>query len=431
MECQTLERVDLYARRDLPGDPLPINVTPVVINNDVPTDGELRQVAGELTNGQAAGASGMHAKHIKEWLNDMQWEEDPEGHGINGAGDNWRLFVQLVQAAWTHGTIPRQLLWIIVVLIPKGGGDYRGIGLLEPIWKCIERVIDHQLDAINLHDSLHGCCHNRGTGTAVIKAKLAQQLSYLELRPFYGIFLDLWKAFNAMDWERCILVLEGYSAGPRMIRLICGFWSNAIMVCRAAGNYRTAFKAGCGVTQGRPMLAKLFNIMVDAVVRKWIQQLRVDREYDEKEFAEYIATFFAIFYVDDAYLASWDAEFLQYALTHLVHLFECIGLQMNTTKTQTMICTPGRIRTQLPTESYCRMQQGQVSASNWNSCNVDCWQCGKVLKASSLGPHLADVHNIYQQAVVAKELLEDQPPVLYRLVWATLKSIASSAILDL
>jgi hypothetical protein len=83
------------------------------------------------------------------------------------------------------------------------------------------------------------------------------------------------------------------------------------------------------------------------------------------------------------------------------------------TKTQTMICTPSRIRTQLPTESYRRMRQGQVSASNWNSHDVECWQCGKVLKASSLGRHLADVHDIYQQAVVAEELLEDGPPVLY------------------
>ncbi len=116
------------------------------------------------------------------------------------------------------------------------------------------------------------------------------------------------------------------------------------MVCRAAGNYGTAFKAGRGVTQGGPLSAKLFNIMVDAIVWEWIQQLWVDGDYDEKEFAEYMATFFAIFYVDDAYLASWDAEFLQYALTHLVHLFKRIGLQTNTTKTQTMICTPGRIR---------------------------------------------------------------------------------------
>jgi hypothetical protein len=309
MERQRLERVDLYAWRESPGDPLPINVTPVMINDDVPTDGKLQQVAGELTNGRAAGASGMCAEHVKEWLNGVQWEEDPEGHGVNSAGDNWHLFVQLVQAAWTHGTIPRQLLWIIVVLILKGGGDYRGIGLLEPVWKCIEWVIDHQLDAINLHDSLHGCRHNRGTGTAIIKAKLAQQLSYLELRPFYGIFLDLRKAFDPMDRERCIMVLEGYDAGPRMIRLIHGFWHDAIMVCRAAGNYGTAFKAGRGVTQGGPLLAKLFNIMVDAIVWEWIQQLWVDGDYDEKEFAEYMATFFAIFYVDDAYLASWDAEF--------------------------------------------------------------------------------------------------------------------------
>ncbi len=300
-----------------------------------------------------------------------------------------------------------------MVLIPKGGRDYCRIGLLEPVWKCIKRVIDHRLDTINLHDSLHGCRHNRGTGTAIIEVKLAQQLSYLELRLFYGIFLDLRKAFDAMDRERCLMVLEGYGAGPRMIRLIRGFWRDAIMVCRVAGNYGTAFKAGRGVTQGGPLSAKLFNIIVDAVVWEWFHQLWLGREYDEMEFAEYIATLFAIFYVDDAYLASWDPEFLQYALTHLVCLFKCIGLQTNTTKTQTMICTPGKIRTQLPTESYRRMQQGQVSASNWKSRNVECQQCGKVLKASSLDRHLADIQDIYQQAVVAEELLEDRPPVLY------------------
>ncbi len=210
------------------------------------------------------------------------------------------------------------------------------------------------------------------------------------------------------------MVLEGYGAGPRMIQLICGFWRNAIMVCRAGGNYGMAFKAGRSVTQGGPLSAKLFNIMVDAVVREWFCQLWLGREYNKTEFAEYIATLFAIFYVDDAYLASWDSEFLQYALNHLVCLFEHIGLQTNTTKTQMMICTPGKIRTQLPrTESYRRMRQGQVSASDWNSRNVECWQCGKALKASSLGCHLADIHDIYQQAVVAEELLEDQPPVLY------------------
>ncbi len=71
LKHQTLELVDLYARKDLPGNPLPINITPVKINNDAPSDGKLRQVVGKLTNGRAAGASGMRAKHVKEWLRDV------------------------------------------------------------------------------------------------------------------------------------------------------------------------------------------------------------------------------------------------------------------------------------------------------------------------------------------------------------------------
>ncbi len=71
LERQTLERVDLYARRASPGDPLKINVTQVKIKNDVPSDGKLRKVVSKLTNGRAAGATGMGAKHVREWLHGM------------------------------------------------------------------------------------------------------------------------------------------------------------------------------------------------------------------------------------------------------------------------------------------------------------------------------------------------------------------------
>ena len=54
-------------------------------------------------------------------------------------------------------------------------------------------------------------------GTAIIKAKLAQQFSFLELHPSYRVFLNLRKAFDVMDREQCLMILEGYGAGPRMI----------------------------------------------------------------------------------------------------------------------------------------------------------------------------------------------------------------------
>ena len=242
---------------------------------------------------------------------------------------------------------------------------------------------------------------------------MAQQLSYLELQPFYGVFLDLKKAFNAMDRERCIMILEGYGVGPRMIWLIRTYWRDAIMVCRASGNYGQPFKAGRGVTQGGPLLAKLFNILVDAVAREWFRQLREVGDYEEAEMDDLLSTFFAIFYVDNAYLASRDRDFLQCALDTVVGLFARVGLQTNTSKTQTMICTPGRIRTQLPLDSYRRKQRGRVTAAEWNARPVECRQCGKAMLASSLGRHLADVHDIYQSHVVSEELLEDRPPATY------------------
>ncbi len=62
------------------------------------------------------------------------------------------------------------------------------------------------------------------------------------------------KAFDTMDRERCLLILEGHGTGPNMCRLIRHFWDEATNVCRASGNYGTPFKAGRGVTQGGPVL---------------------------------------------------------------------------------------------------------------------------------------------------------------------------------
>ncbi len=88
----------MYARRQSPGDPLPLHLTPVKINDDVPMDSKIRIVAGGLTNGRAGGASGMHAEHVKAWLQGALGEEDPESQGnFVGHGDNWKLLVELVQ----------------------------------------------------------------------------------------------------------------------------------------------------------------------------------------------------------------------------------------------------------------------------------------------------------------------------------------------
>ena len=58
-----------------------------------------------------------------------------------------------------------------------------------------------------------------------------------------------------------------------MLGLIRTFWDEQQLVCRAARQYGEPFQAFRGVTQGGPLSPKIFNIMVDAVVREWISQL--------------------------------------------------------------------------------------------------------------------------------------------------------------
>ena len=64
--------------------------------------------------------------------------------------------------------------------------------------------MDARFSEIGLHDYLHGFRAKRGTGTGIMEAKLIQQLAFREQVPLYGIFLDLRKAFDAMDRSRCI-----------------------------------------------------------------------------------------------------------------------------------------------------------------------------------------------------------------------------------
>jgi hypothetical protein len=277
---------------------------------------------------------------------------------------------------------PPQLLWVIVVLIPKGGSNYRGIGLLEPMWKVCERVMDTRLNRIHLHESLHGCHDGRGTGTAVLEAKLAQKLAHLEQVPFYGVFLNLKKAFDSMDCERCLLILGGYGFGSKMIWLFQNFWANATMVCQASVNYGTLFQAEWGVTQGGPLSAKLFNILVDALAWEWLRELREGSALEPDEIDHLMATFFAIFYVNDAYLVSRDPDFLQRVLDILVNLFTQISLETNVQKMQTMICTPGRIHIQLPKDSYTQMRGGMTLAGEWESWMVVC--CHTLGRAAQL-----------------------------------------------
>ena len=84
--------------------------------------------------------------------------------------DLWGKVVELTQTAFREGNMTEEATWQTVVLIPKGKGKFRGIGLVEVIWKLLTLILHCRLTTIKLHDVLHGFREGRGTRTSSLMA---------------------------------------------------------------------------------------------------------------------------------------------------------------------------------------------------------------------------------------------------------------------
>ena len=165
----------------------------------------------------------MRAEHLKRWLaTARKVEEERETDGKEEAAmtaeggrpetaadqertesDNWTRFVDLVQLSFWEGKLAKEATWQAVVLIPKGKKDYRGIDLVEVMWKVVAAILNRQLTVfITYHNFLHEFQEGCGTGTATLEAKLLQQLAALREEVLYVIFLDLHKVYDALDRSR-------------------------------------------------------------------------------------------------------------------------------------------------------------------------------------------------------------------------------------
>ena len=147
------------------------------------------------------------------------------------------------------------------------------------------------------------------------------------------------------------------------------------------------FSANQGVMQGGPFSPCISNVMVDAIVCKWIRQVLGDEAENEGIGAE-ICSFLVAFCTDDGIIQARCPEMLQSSFDILIALFERVGLRTNTQKTKAMICIPGRIRARHTVEVYNNQQEGLISCKTWLCWKVDCDICGVQVTAASLNKHL-------------------------------------------
>ena len=134
----------------------------------IPEDKEITWAVLRILLNRSGGPSVMRAEHLRQWLIDETRDNSPDA-------TNWMKVVAIIKAAFQDGTMAEEFTCKTFVLIPKRKGDFRGIGLIEVLWKEIASLLNRRItEAISFHDTLHGFGLVRGTGTAAREPNLLQ-----------------------------------------------------------------------------------------------------------------------------------------------------------------------------------------------------------------------------------------------------------------
>ena len=181
-------------------------------------------------------------------------------------------------------------------------------------------------------------------GTASLEAKIFQQLTAMRETFLHEIFLDLHKAYGALDRDRCIYIMAGYGVGPRALHIIWAYWDRITLVGKDGGYYTPPFKGYRSVTQGDPLPSTIFNVAVDAVIRHWVVVVAPTKAGVEG-LTVLVQNPAAYLYADAGLVAFHRTERLQRSFDVFTDLFDWFGLRKKSKKMVRMACqtchTPG------------------------------------------------------------------------------------------
>jgi len=225
-----------------------------------PSDKEIRAAVGRL-NLSSPGVSGIGAAAVKATV-------------MSDRG--FALVKEMVMDFWEGEVAPKSWEDGLLKILPKSGdlsqpGNYRGVMLLEVLYKVIANLIKDRLTPIQEsleQESQCGFRPGRGCSDASFSLRMAIKKRREHGLETWVLLLDLVKAFDRVPRSLLWAVLRKFGVPGKLVRLLEALHST-VNVGFEVEEVRVVLDSIIGVKQGDLLGPQLFIFHICAIMQAW------------------------------------------------------------------------------------------------------------------------------------------------------------------
>ena len=225
-----------------------------------PSEEEILVATNHLKN-KSPGESGLNPQMFKVLVTDNL---------------TFRILKDVIVDFWENELPPKQWEIGLLKILPKKGdlskpGNYRGIMLLEAVYKIVAKIVHSRLqptmESLD-HEAQCGFRSGRGCCDAVFSVKLALKKRREHSKETWVLFLDLVKAFDRVPRDLLWTILHRFGVSDKLVSILKSLHNN-INVKFTVDDVTHNLNCLIGVKQGDILGPILFTFFIAAVMITW------------------------------------------------------------------------------------------------------------------------------------------------------------------
>ncbi|CAH2084447.1 unnamed protein product [Euphydryas editha] len=284
-----------------------------------PTLLEIKAVLNQLKTNKAPGADAINSEMLKSGGPSL---EDRLHH--------------LVTTIWNVERMPEEWNLAIIAPIYKKGdktecSNYRGISLLSVAYKVFSGVVYRRLRSYAeeiLGEYQCGIRPNRSTIDQIHLMRQTMEKAYEFNINLHHLFVDYRQAFDSIRRKRTLLGMIELGIPSKLVRLVEAVLEHSKAVVAIQNEVSEPFEIHSGVKQGDALSSVVFNLAIEAIIRKL--NIRGLIDYNTSQVAAY---------ADDIVISSRSQNSMINHCSNLEAKSANYGLQINASKTKYLATT--------------------------------------------------------------------------------------------